>query len=174
MSSKEIIEDEADGVIRKKSSQGQQIERLLYPHRYSRAKEEVWTPSRTDFNLSFFDKPLPYKTSFNFTDVTELQEMGGPSRVQEPAKDETFPPLTLILQNSILIPLRVQSKLVDTALLNHMLVDRHLTDHFSALRNYLLLADGEFGRQLVLSLCQLGHQLDHPSQLAGQLHSHLR
>merc|ERR1719419_701079 len=174
MSSKKIVcQDQADGRLRKSSS-GQQIERLLYPQRYYSVEEEVFTPSRTDLQLNFFDKPLPYKRSFEFSNFRTLQEMGGPCPIQEPAKDESFPPLTLILQNSILAPLRVQSRLVNSALLNHMLVDRQLTEHFIALKNYLLLADGEFGRQLVLSLCQLGHQLDHPSQLAGQLHSHFQ
>jgi len=174
MSSKNIVNhDQADGRFRKSSS-GQQIERLLYPQRYYSVEEEVFTPSRTDLQLNFFDKPIPYRRSFKFSNVDSLQEMGGPCPIQEPAKDEALPPLTLILQNSILAPLRVQSRLVNSALLNHMLVDRQLAEHFKALKNYLLLADGEFGRQLVLSLCQLGHQLDHPSQLAGQLYSHFQ
>ena len=169
-----LHEEDVDGKPRKKSSHGQQIERLLYPQRFYNQMEEVVTPSRTDFNLYFSDKPLPYKKSFKFSNASTLSEMGGPTKVQEPAEGQAFAPLTLILQNSILVPLRVQSKLVDDALLNHMLVYRQLTCHFTALRNYLLLADGEFGRQLVSSLCQLGQTMDHPSTVASQLHSHFR
>ena len=45
-----------------------------------------------------------------------------------------FPPLGLILENSVLVPLRAQKKLVDSALLDHLLVDCQLEEHFSALR----------------------------------------
>ena len=167
--------DNTDGVARKKSSHGQQIERLLYPHRFDSKKEASMTFTKTDFHLSHQDKPVPYTKSFTFNPNDGYLEMGGPSPVTKPADSQASAPLTLILQNSILIPLRVQSKLVDSALLNHMLVDRQLTEHFAALRNYLLLADGEFGRQLVMSLCQLaGQSTEHPAQLAGQLHSHLQ
>ena len=41
------------------------------------------------------------------------------------------------------------------------------------LRRYLLLADGEFGRQLVVSLCQLGREIQEPAALAGQIKQHL-
>ena len=184
--------DNTDGVMRKKSSHGQQIERLLYPHRYYNKTDSSLTLVKTDFHLSHTDQPLEYNKSFNFTS-SELVEMGGKTEAQTPADSQPFAPLTLILQNSILTPLRVQAKLVNSALLNHMMVDRQLTEHFSALRNYLLLADGEsmsyvatilyliiidcvlgeFGRHLVMSLCQLGQSMDQPASLAGQLHSHL-
>ena len=100
--------------------------------------------------------------------------MGGPTKVQKPAEGGAFAPLTLILQNSVLAPLRVQARLVDRALLDQLLVGRQLVEQLAAVRNYLLLADGEFGRQLVKQLCQLGHALAPPAQLATQLYSHLR
>ena len=170
---KEKTKDDTDG-SKKRSTQGQQIERLLYPQRFSNKKKEVKTPTRTDFQLSYLDKPVEYTKSFKFEAGDSLREMGGPSLIQKPAEGGAFAPLTLILQNSILVPLRVQARLVDAALLNHLLVDRELTGHLAALRNYLLLADGEFGRQLVMSLCsQLGQASEAPSLLAGQLYSHL-
>ena len=73
----------------------------------------------------------------------------------------------------ILVLLRLQTKLVNAALLNHLLVDCQLVEHFTALGNYLLLAHGEFGGQLVISLCQLGNSLgeaDLPNQLVQHLH----
>ena len=165
--------DITDGTPRKKSSTSKPIERLLYPHRYYETKEDAFTPTKTELVLSHYDKPVPYVKKFPIIQSSTFHEMGGPSPINPPADGQAFAPLTLILQNSILIPLRVQAKLVDSALLNHLLVDRQLVDHFFALRKYLLLADGEFGRQLVLSLCQLGHNMDQPGQLAGQLHSHI-
>jgi hypothetical protein len=165
--------DTLDGTPRKKSSNSQPIERLLYPHRYYESKADKFTPTKTELVLSHYDKPVPYTKKFPNIQSSTFHEMGGPSQPSPPADGQAFAPLTLILQNSILIPLRVQSRLVNTALLNHLLVDRQLVDHFDALRKYLLLADGEFGRQLVLSLCHLGQTIDQPGQLAGQLHSHL-
>jgi len=165
--------DATDGTPRKKSSNSKPIERLLYPHRYYETKEDTFTPTKTELVLSHYDKPAPYAKKFPIIQSSTFHEMGGPSPINPPADGQAFAPLTLILQNSILVPLRVQSKLVNSALLNHLLVDRQLVDHFFALRKYLLLADGEFGRQLVLSLCHLGQTMDQPSQLAGQLHSHI-
>jgi len=165
--------DTTDGTPRKKSSNSQPIERLLYPHRYYEAKKDTFTPTKTELVLSHYDKPTPYIKKFPIIQASTYHEIGGPSPVSPPADGQAFAPLTLILQNSILIPLRVQARLVNSALLNHLLVDRQLVDHFHALRKYLLLADGEFGRQLVLSLCHLGQTMEQPSQVAGQLHSHL-
>ena len=122
---KEDNRDYPDG-NKKRSTQGQQIERILYPQRFNKKtkKEEVLTPTRTDFQLSYLDKPLEYTKTFKFEAGDSLREMGGQSDIQEPAEGGAFAPLTLILQNSILVPLRVQARLVDAALLNHILVDR--------------------------------------------------
>ena len=169
--------DLADGRTRRKTSQSQHIERLLYPQRFESKSEggrSVPVVGRTDFQLCQQDKPLPYSQQFNFSaEPCGLQEMGGTVPAEAPAECEASAPLTLILHNSILVPLRSQARLVNSALLNHLLVERELVGHFSALRNYLLLADGEFGRQLVVSLCQLGHNIAEPGRLAGQLHCHL-
>ena len=45
--------------------------------------------------------------------------------------------------------------------------------NMALVRRYLLLADGEFGRQLVVSLCQLGREIQEPAALAGQIKQHL-
>ena len=170
----EVEEDIMDGTPRRKASQpSQQIERLLYPERYQSKREVVrGTVARTDFTLCHQDKPLPYRKHFTFSH-SSLHEMGGKTTPEAPAQCEASAPLSLILHNSILAPLRAQARLVNSALLNHMLVERRLAEHFIALRKYLLLADGEFGRQLVMSLCQLSQTMVSPLQLADQLHSHL-
>ena len=36
-----------------------------------------------------------------------------------------------------------------------------------------MLADGEFGRQLVLSLCYLGREIREPGELAGEIREHI-
>ena len=178
LSSRALAEvDLPDGMSRRKASESQHIERLLYPQRFeSRREGRVSVPvrGRTEFQLCQQDQPLPYSQRFNFSEGPGgLQEMGGTVPASAPAACEASAPLTLILHNSILVPLRSQARLVNSALLNHLLVERQLAEHFSALRNYLLLADGEFGRQLVVSLCQLGQTMAEPGRLAGQLHCHL-
>ena len=65
---------------------------------------------------------------------------------------QAFAPLSLLMENSILIPLRAQLKVANAAALNHLLVDAGLMAHFSAARNYLLFHDGEFAHQLSSSL----------------------
>jgi len=166
--------DTTDATPRKKSSNSQPIERLLYPHRYYEMPPDAFTPLKTDLVLNYSDNPTPYVKHFPYFNSPIFHEMGGPSPVVTPADGQAFAPLTLIFQNSILVPLRVQARLVNSALLNHLLIDRKLFDHFQAMRRYLFLADGEFGRQLVLSLCKLGHTMDQPSIAADQLYSHYR
>ena len=167
--------DLLDGTPKRKTSQSQQIERLLYPQRYQDRREVGGrkTVARTDFQLCHQDKPLPYRKHFSLSAHSSLLQFGGSTPTEPPTECQASAPLSLILQNSILVPLRAQARLVNSALLNHMLVDRQLVEHFEALRKYLLLADGEFGRQLVVSLCQLGQNIGSPGQLADQLHSHL-
>ena len=129
---------------------------------------------RTEISLSGGGRAQPYTATFPALQTSlPLQAMAGPSPPAQPAEGAAFAPLTLILQTSVLAPLRVQARLADSALLTHLLVDCKVADHLAALRSYLFLADGEFGRQLVLSLCQLGGSLQRPGHLAEQLHSHL-
>ena len=58
----------------------------------------------------------------------------------------------MLMENSILIPLRAQLQVVQSSLLNYMLVDAGLMDHLKALRNYLLFHDGEFAHHLSTTL----------------------
>jgi len=158
-------------IAERKRSSAQPIERLLYPQRFRTPEVRRSMVSKTDIVLKTENKPIPYTKSF-----PELKYPSKQEEENQPAllQSKNFPPLSLILQNSVLVPLRVQKKLVDSALLSHLLVDLQLEDHFTSLRRYLLLADGEFGRQLVVSLCQLGREIQQPGQLAGQLHHHIQ
>eukprot|EP00088_Acartia_fossae_P012325 TRINITY_DN16353_c0_g1_i10.p1 TRINITY_DN16353_c0_g1~~TRINITY_DN16353_c0_g1_i10.p1 ORF type:complete len:982 (+),score=253.08 TRINITY_DN16353_c0_g1_i10:307-2946(+) len=146
------------------------IERVLYPQRYFSGHTEKVEFKPTEINLKVTGKPLPYTKSFPQLKLPSKQE----SEVSLPILESTtFPPLSLMLQNSILIPLRAQQKLVDAALLSQLLIDYKLEDHFVALRRYLFMADGEFGRQLVISMCMLGKDMNPADQVAGELHQHL-
>jgi len=164
-------EDVVDGRNRKRK-ESQDIERLLYPGRYLAAGQPtaVSAPAPTPFSLTYSSHtPQPYQKSFPALHAgARLLELGGTTPAPPPADGQAFAPLTLILQNSVLIPLRSQARLVDSALMSQFLVGEKLVLHLAALRRYLLLADGEFGRQLVVSLCQLDRQPDSPK--AKSLH----
>jgi len=160
----------AEVVGERKKSANLPIERVLYPHRYYEKQMEEMRTEETKIVLKNSSKPRPYTKSFPQLHIPVKQEVTDPVAVLDRTD---FPPLGLILENSVLVPLRAQKKLVDSALLDHLLVDCQLEEHFSALRRYLLLADGEFGRQLVVSLCQLGRGIQEPAALAGQIKQHL-
>jgi len=162
--------DSPNSPTAKSRRHSQQIERILYPQRYFTSEAEKIEFKKTDINLKITGKPLPYTKSFPELKQPSKQEIDTALPVLETT---TFPPLSLILQNSILVPLRAQQKLVDAALLSQLLVDYKLEDHLIALRRYLFLADGEFGRQLVISMCMLGKELNPAAELAGELHQHL-
>ncbi len=62
-----------------------------------------------------------------------ISKLGGD--VNPPSSDETvdpaaFTPLSLLMENSILIPLRAQLGVVNSAAVNYLLVDAKLNDHF--------------------------------------------
>ena len=68
------------------------------------------------------------------------------------ADHRAFTPLSLLMESSILIPLRAQLAVVNSAVVNYLLVGAKLNDHFKALRNYLLFHDGEFAQHLSTAL----------------------
>ena len=156
--------DEVEG--RRKTSTNIPIERLLYPHRFqaNSIKPEP-QHQKTDFVVASGSKAPPYTTSFPALKSSVLLEIGGVYKHTVPAEGAAPAPLALTLQSSILKPLRVQARLADSALLTHILVDCGLTLHLAALRSFLFLGDGEFGRQLVLSLCHLGGALQKPGEV---------
>ena len=156
--------DEVEG--RRKTSSNIPIERLLYPQRFQ-AKSVKPEPQqqKTDFVVASGSKAPPYTTSFPALKSSVLLEIGGVYKHTAPAEGAAPAPLALTLQSSILKPLRVQARLADSALLTHILVDCGLTLHLAALRSFLFLGDGEFGRQLVLSLCHLGGALQKPGEV---------
>ncbi len=141
------------------------IEEVLYPARFSQhggsaseSETTPVTPSRTEFNLLPSLPVQPYPKSFSGLGgpnveslVSILCRREGKSLTDEPEQTvdkQAFAPLTLLMENSILIPLRAQLKVANAAILNCMLVDFGLMDHLKAIRNYLLFHDGEFANQV--------------------------
>ncbi|XP_067011567.2 gamma-tubulin complex component 6 [Anabrus simplex] len=109
-----------------------------------------------------------------------MQQMGGESKmsvVREESKEsslcdsqkEQTPLESCIiheaLRNSVLVPLRAQTRLVNEAVIKYFLVDLKLPDHYKSLRNYYFLLDGEFGRNLTSALFQRAAIVKRPDQL---------
>ena len=164
--------DEVEG--RRKPSSDISIERLLYPHRFqTESVKPEPRQQKTAFVVASGNKPPPYTISFPSLKSSVLSEIGGAYKHTVPAEGAAPAPLALTLQSSILKPLRVQARLADSALLTHILVDCGLTRHLAALRSFLFLGDGEFGRQLVLSLCHLGGALQRPGEVHPLCSPHL-
>ena len=139
------------------------IEQVLYPSRYSQSfspdEERKLDLVRTEFNLSdkgtevaAYSKVFPglnSETVENFTErVKKKYEISGEKDIDPHA----FTPLSMLMENSILIPLRAQISVVNAAVVDYFLVDAGLMAHFRALRNYVLLHDGEFAAHLTQSV----------------------
>ena len=120
------------------------------------------TPTKTEFRIADLagsaSKVIPYTKDFtkdleadtveNFTTRLLPRKIDPNSEVDPQA----FTPLSMLMENSILIPLRAQIQVVQSSLMNYMLVDAGLMEHLKALRNYLLFHDGEFAHHLSTSL----------------------
>lgn len=68
------------------------------------------------------------------------------------------------LRKSIIIPLKIQEKLANEALLRYFLKKENLMSHFNSLRCYFFLNDGEFGRSLTHNIFQTLSKCTEPQQ----------
>ena len=142
--------------------QSKSIEEVLYPARFSQVSitpdsMTPVTPTRTEFKAE--DDPgvkvRPYPAAFERLAAGKIETMASTmfkKKPKDPPDPQAFTPLSMLMENSILIPLRAQLKVVNSAILNYLLVDAKLMDHFKALRNYLLFHDGEFAHHLSTTL----------------------
>ncbi|KAK4874696.1 hypothetical protein RN001_014056 [Aquatica leii] len=73
--------------------------------------------------------------------------------------------LKLYLQQSILLPLTAQTKLVTNELLKYFIKDQMYLKHLNSLRNYFFLLDGEFGRNITNNLFKKLYDVNFPMDL---------
>ncbi|XP_069680648.1 gamma-tubulin complex component 6 [Periplaneta americana] len=73
--------------------------------------------------------------------------------------------INIALQKSILIPLQIQTSLVNSALLKLFFEDQELLSHLHSLRSYFFLLDGEFGRNVTGLLFERMYQVSRPVDL---------
>lgn len=73
--------------------------------------------------------------------------------------------LHLFLQQSVAIPLAVQTKLINQELLKFFVNDLQYLKHLLSLRNYFFLQDGEFGRNITEGLFEKLYDVNFPVEL---------
>lgn len=73
--------------------------------------------------------------------------------------------LHLFLQQSVSLPLTVQTKLINQELLKFFINDLQYLKHLMSLRDYFLLQDGEFGRNITEGLFEKLYDVNFPVEL---------
>ncbi|KAK0173695.1 hypothetical protein PV328_006852 [Microctonus aethiopoides] len=73
--------------------------------------------------------------------------------------------LQVYLEKSVLIPLRVQSQLANSAIVKYLLYDHQLLLHFQSLRSFFFLLNGEFARNLTGPLYSKFYEISLPVEL---------
>lgn len=73
--------------------------------------------------------------------------------------------LHLFLQQSVAIPLAVQTKLINQELLKFLVNDLQYLKHLLSLRDYFFLQDGEFGRNITEGLFEKLYDVNFPVEL---------
>ncbi|XP_040564323.1 gamma-tubulin complex component 6 [Lepeophtheirus salmonis] len=162
------------------------IEDVLYSKNQDGPKHDFLRPPSTDFNFNFKSNVNEYTKNYSelfslpigndfsdqlFSSKKEIIDSTNPKMTNVQDSSNTFIPLSILMENSILIPLRTQKSLVNQALLHYMLVDSGLLNHFEACRNFLLFYDGEFGHKLSFSIfdeisnCRKSQDICNPATL---------
>ncbi|KAG8042057.1 hypothetical protein G9C98_000048 [Cotesia typhae] len=73
--------------------------------------------------------------------------------------------LQVYLEKSVLIPLRVQSRLANSAIVKCLLHDHKILSHLHSLRSFFFLLNGEFAKNLTGPLYTKFHQATSPDKL---------
>ncbi|XP_014222497.1 gamma-tubulin complex component 6 [Trichogramma pretiosum] len=73
--------------------------------------------------------------------------------------------LQVFLEKSIVVPLSVQSRLVNDAIVKYLLTEHSMLSHLHSLRSYYFLLNGEFGKSLTQSLFTRLYQVESPVEL---------
>lgn len=73
--------------------------------------------------------------------------------------------LHVYLEKSVIIPLQVQSRLVNDAIIKYLLNEHKLLSHLHSLRSYFFLLNGEFAKNLTKSLFTRLYEITSPADL---------
>jgi hypothetical protein len=103
----------------------------------------------------FYYKAQPYeRDSLYLVSPPSMERLHKPARLvaedyrSKDVNSEEVSPLSVVLNRCVTTPLRTQSSLINFALVEYFKEVLNITEHFVALRRFLLLEDGEFGHTL--------------------------
>ncbi|XP_041460037.1 gamma-tubulin complex component 6-like isoform X1 [Lytechinus variegatus] len=162
-------------------------QKLMYPQKETRPEIEeeivegielpvtVWADEGrevTEFDFNMFEG-LPNTDLLGRTGFEPLQsEIGDYGVLASQSEDieaTDLLPLPIIIKRSITAPLRAQVWLVNQSILDYFLVDLRVDKHFTALRRFLFLQDGEFGQALCDQIFDKLAQCVHLQELLSPL-----
>ncbi|KAF4523463.1 hypothetical protein B566_EDAN014997 [Ephemera danica] len=139
----------------------------------------------TDSKVTFADTPTDVPTKILPTSVSSSSFLSALSVLSEPFKwhsstkkdsiklntalkklDISSSNLSHLLHQTVSVVLSTQLKLVNQSILKLFIQDEQLLSHFHSLRQYFLLVDGEFARNITEGLCQgMSEHAKDPSSL---------
>ncbi|XP_076292493.1 gamma-tubulin complex component 6 [Lasioglossum baleicum] len=120
--------------------------------------------------------PIAMRKDATFSDIFALQQ-DEPTTTTTMALTESTPltvadielidhtSLQAYLEKSIRIPLEVQSRLVNNAVIKYFVEENHLLLHLHSLRSYFFLLNGEFAKSLTDSLYTRLYEISLPVEL---------
>lgn len=101
------------------------------------------------FGVNFDMKPLAAPSSLTIADVEMI--------------DQTS--LQVYLEKSIIIPLQIQTGLVNNAIIKYLVNEHNMLSHLHSLRSYFFLLNGEFAKSLTDSLYSRLYTISTPIEL---------
>ncbi|XP_030829097.1 gamma-tubulin complex component 6 [Strongylocentrotus purpuratus] len=126
----------------------------------------------TEFDFNMFEG-LPNSDLLGRTGFeplkSEIGDYGVLASQSEDIEATDLLPLPIIIKRSITAPLRAQVWLVNQSILDYFLVDLRIDKHFTALRRFLFLQDGEFGHSLCDQIFDKLAQCVHLQELLSPL-----
>lgn len=118
------------------------------------------------FNFKVDDKKQEYISCFNDNSISLSVVSKKSKRVSfDEAENIKTNCLHLFLQQSISIPLAVQTKLINQEILKFFVNDLEYLKHLMSLRDYFFLQDGEFGRNITEGLFEKLYDVNFPVEL---------
>lgn len=104
--------------------------------------------------------PSPIECPSNGLSVTNVKELNTAN-------------LTYFLQQSLIIPLQVQSSILNNEILKIFFEELEILSHFNSLKNYFFMMDGEFASNISDGILNKLHQIREPRELFNShvLHS---
>ncbi|KAG7209595.1 hypothetical protein KM043_011255 [Ampulex compressa] len=131
---------------------------------------ELLTSNHSVKSISAINFELPWRnfahsesSEFGF-DVMKSETKSEELTLADIAKlDNTS--LQIYLERSIRIPLQIQCRLVNNAIIKYFLTEHKLLSHLHSLRSYFFLLNGEFAKSLTVSLYSHLYDISMPNEL---------